>query len=104
MTDDPTPIWASIKAAILAVPVLGAALWGGLGVRFGNVNMRSTARVMIIQIDGGTLQMSGGILSGVSGNAEMRANNATVYLIGTVENSIMDTVLGTGAIRRVSYV
>lgn len=31
MTDDPTPIWASAKAAFLAVPVLGTALWGGLG-------------------------------------------------------------------------
>ena len=31
MTEDPTPIWASAKAAFLAVPVLGTALWGGLG-------------------------------------------------------------------------
>ena len=31
MTDDPTPIWASAKAAFLAVPVLGTALCGGLG-------------------------------------------------------------------------
>lgn len=31
MTDDPTPVWASAKAAFLAVPVLGTALWGGQG-------------------------------------------------------------------------
>lgn len=84
--------------------VYGTASDGVARLRFGNVNMRSTSGARIIQMDGGTLQMSGGILSGVSGNAELRANNATVYLIGTVENSITDTVLGTGAIRRVSYV
>lgn len=72
-------------------------------LRFGNVNMRAQTGARVIQLDGGNMQMLGGSISGVGGSAEVRLSDAVLSLIGTTETALTETLIGSSAIRRVSF-
>ncbi len=105
MTDDPTPIWASIKTAILAVPVLGAALWGALGGATNALVIKVTALEAIrhIAIGAAIAAGLGGLGAPLVGhwlglppealNAPLAAGGTAAYLTGSLGAAIFEVLL-----------
>jgi len=106
MTDDPTPIWASIKAAIVAIPVLSAALWGGLGGATNALVIKVTALEAIRHIAIGAAIAAGlgglgapllghwlGLPPGTLNAPEGAAGGTAAYLTGSLGAAIFEVLL-----------
>ena len=106
MTDDPTSIWGAIKAAIMAIPVFGAALWGGLGGATNALVIRVTTREAIRHIVIGAAIAAG--LGGAAGplitywlglppdavsRGDWAAGGSGAYLAGSLGAAIFEVVL-----------
>ena len=106
MTDDPTPIWASIKTAILAVPVLGAAAWGALGGATNALVIKVTLIEAVRHIAIGAAIAAGlgglgapllghwlGLPPGTLNAPEGAAGGTVAYLTGSLGAAVFDVLL-----------
>ena len=106
MTEDPTPIWASVKSAFVAIPVLGAAAWGALGGATNAIVIRVTALEALRHVALGALIAAGlgglgaplinhwlGLPAGTLNAPDWAAGNAVAYLTGSLGAAVFDVVL-----------
>lgn len=106
MTDDPTPIWASIKAAVFAVPVLVTALWGGLGGATNALVIKVTALEALRHIAIGAAIAAGlgglgapllghwlGLPPGTLNAPEGAAGGTAAYLTGSLGAAVFEVLL-----------
>lgn len=106
MTDDPTPVWASAKAAFLAVPALGTALWGGLSGATNALVIKMTAREALRHVAIGAVIAAGlggiaapilthwlGLPDGTITGRDGAAGGALAYLTGSLGAAVFEAVL-----------
>ncbi len=105
MTDDPTPIWASIKAALIAIPALGAAIWGGLGGATNALVIKVTALEALrhIAIGAAIAAGLGGLGAPLVGHwlalpadtlsAPLAAGGSAAYLTGSLGAAVFEVLL-----------
>lgn len=106
MTEDPTSLWASIKAALIAIPAFGAAFWGALGGATNALVIRVTALEALRHIVIGAVIAAG--LGGIGGplamywlglpaemisRGEWAAGGSGAYLAGSFGAAIFEVVL-----------
>lgn len=109
MTDgDPQPVWVTIKAALLAIPAVGAALWGALGGATNALVIRVTAIEAIRHIVIGAVIAAG--LGGLAGpimshwlglppeavrdaSGALAAGGTAAYLAGSLGAAIFEVLL-----------
>lgn len=106
MTEDPTSLWGAVKAALMAIPAFGAALWGGLGGATNALVIRVTWREAVLHIVIGAVIAAG--LGGLGGplvaywlnlppdtitRSDWAAGGSGAYLAGSLGAAIFEVVL-----------
>lgn len=106
MTDNPDTLLASIKAALIAIPALGAAIWGGLGGATNALVIRVTAIEAVRHIVIGAVIAAGlgGIAApilthwlalppGTISGRDLGAGGSLAYLSGSLGAAVFEAVL-----------